>query len=102
VWAAALTRRPPLAAALLVSAACVVVQPLIVPAVIRAEPGFAFGPGFWAGIVAVVALLVAAGYFAVVSGRVRIDDRAPLAEVLEADQTGPVPPPRSPADSKGR
>jgi hypothetical protein len=45
---------------------------------------------------------VAAGYFAVVSGRVRIDDRAPLAEVLEADQTGPVPPPRSPADSKGR
>jgi hypothetical protein len=31
-----------------------------------------------------------------------IDDRAPLAEVLEADQTGPVPPPRSPADSKGR
>lgn len=114
VWAAALTRRVQVAVALLVAAAAVVVQPLLVPAVIQAEPGFAFRAGLWVGAVTVVALIVVAGYFAVVVGRIRLDDRPPLAQVLGADQTGgagqadgsgrqgPASPPRSTADSKGR
>ncbi len=56
VWAAAVTHRAGPAAALLVSAAVLVVQPLIVPTVVRDVTGYAWSAGLWAGITVVVLL----------------------------------------------
>ena len=81
VGAASVTRHSGSAAALLVSAAALVIQPLIVPAVVRDVAGFAWSAGLWAGIVVVVLLLAAAPYFAVVAGRVRTMTQAPLDKV---------------------
>ena len=59
VWAAAVTRLAGPAAAWLVSAAVLVVQPLIVPTVVRDVAGYAWSAGLWAGIAVVVLLLAA-------------------------------------------
>ena len=93
VWAASATRFAGPAAAWLVSAAALVVQPLIVPAVLRDVAGYAWSAGLWAGIVAVVLLLAASPYFAAMAGRVR----AAAATVVEhrADTTPQSPPCRS-------
>ena len=91
IWAAALTRRPGVAASYLISAAAVVVQPLVVPGAVRAQPGFTLGAGFWAGIVTVIALLSGAAVFAVMARRVRLIDQSALAAMLsdsETDRTG--------------
>ena len=72
IWVAALSRRPLIAAALPVAAACLVVQPLFIPAAVRATPGFAIGAGFYAGLLAAVLLLAADAWFAVVAARVQI------------------------------
>jgi len=86
VWAAALTRRAGITATLLVAAAAVVGQPLFVPAAVRAVPGFELSIGFWAGIATVVGLVLSAGYFGRIVGRVRTSRPAPL---VAAALTGP-------------
>ena len=86
LWAAALTARPGVAGTLLVAAAAVVVQPLILPTSVRVLPGFGLDAGFWVGIVDVVLLLVAAPYFWITARRVRLLDQPPLGSVPPADQ----------------
>ncbi len=75
-WAATLTSRPAVAVGYLVAAAAVAAVPLIVPAVVRAAPGFTWGPGLWAGGALFVALLAAAPVFAADARRVRTLDVA--------------------------
>jgi len=86
VWAAAFTRRAGIAAALLASAAAVVGQPLFVPAAVRDVPGFELSIGFWVCMATVVVLVLAAGYFGRVAGRVRTSRPVPL---LTATSPGP-------------
>ncbi|MET0965164.1 MAG: hypothetical protein ABWZ02_02140 [Nakamurella sp.] len=89
VWVAAYTRRAGIAAALLVAAAAVVGQPLVVPAVVRAAPGFELSIGFWAGVGTVVILVLSALYFAQAAGRVRSSRPLPLgAATPGAARTG--------------
>jgi hypothetical protein len=94
VWAGALSRRAGVSATLLVAAAAVVGQPLLVPSVIRAVPGFELGIGFWVMTVAVVVLLPAAGYFGRVATQVHTSRPAPLGAAVEpaknANRTGRV------------
>ena len=95
VWAGALTRRAGVSATLLVAAAAVVGQPLLVPSVIRAVPGFELSIGFWVTAVAVVVLLLAAGYFGRVATEVRTSRPAPLSAAVGAE-------PAANADRSGR
>jgi hypothetical protein len=67
------------AGTLLLAAAAVVVQPLIIPAAIRNQPGFGLQAGFWCGIVVVVLLVAAAPFFSVATRRVAVVVRPPLA-----------------------
>jgi hypothetical protein len=90
LWAAASTARPGVAATLLVAAAAVVVQPLILPTAIRVLPGFGVDFGFWVGIVVVTALLIAAPYFWITAGRVRLLDRRPLEAAPPVGQQSQV------------
>jgi hypothetical protein len=99
VWAAALTRQRGLAAAWLVASAFVVGQPLIVPAVVRASPGFAWSAGLWAGIAVAVLLLAASPYFVALTGRVGIVDQPPLPEAADAVRKA-GPPGRAKVESK--
>jgi hypothetical protein len=99
VWAASVTRSAGKAAVWLGSAAALVVQPLIVPQVVRDVAGYAWSAGLWVGMAVVVLLLAAAPYFAAVAGRVRTTVPAPL-------QQGPSPErprsaPFSPVDTVG-
>lgn len=95
VWAGALTRRRAVAATYPVAAAVLLGQPLVVPEVIRAAPGFSWSAGFWFGIATVILLLAAAPFFAMLAARVRRIDLPPLTGSL--DRPGePVP-----ARSKG-
>ncbi|MGS0686224.1 hypothetical protein ACVBEQ_13925 [Nakamurella sp. GG22] len=104
VWAAALTHRAGAAAAWLVASAAVVGQSLIVPPAVRAVAGFGWGAGLWAAVLAVLALLVAAPFFAKIAQRVRIDTPAPLAGITAARRTTTPPKGSAPAGttSKGR
>jgi hypothetical protein len=86
VWAAALTRRAGVTATLLVAAAAVVGQPLFVPAAVRAVPGFELAIGFWVGIATALVLVLTAGYFGRIAGRVRTSRPTPLSA---AARTGP-------------
>jgi hypothetical protein len=78
VWAAATTRLPSVAAALPVAAACLVLQPLLVPAVVRASPGFVWGWGLISGLLTAAALLAAAVVFALLARRVQVVVITPL------------------------
>jgi hypothetical protein len=80
VWAAALTRRSAPAATLLVSAAALVAQPLIVPSTVQDVAGYTWSAGLWVGIATVVLLLAAAPYFAVLAGQVRVTAPSPLSK----------------------
>ncbi|HEY4994103.1 MAG TPA: hypothetical protein VII33_18680 [Nakamurella sp.] len=106
VWAAAVTRRPGPAAAWLVSAAAVVGQPLVVPAATAAVPGFTLTAGFWAGLLAVLVLLSATQYFAVLAARVRTVEQQPLDRALQGprgrDGADAGPGLAARAESKGR
>ena len=75
-WAATLTRRPAVAAGYLLAAAAIAAVPLIVPGTIRDAPGFAWGPGLWAGGALVVGLLACVPVFAADARRVRTLDVA--------------------------
>jgi len=75
-WAATLTRRPAVAAGYLLAAAAIAAVPLIVPGAIRDAPGFAWGPGLWAGGALVVGLLASVPVFAADARRVRTLDVA--------------------------
>jgi hypothetical protein len=75
-WAATLTRRPAVAAGYLLAAAGIAAVPLIVPGAIRDAPGFAWGPGLWAGGALVVGLLACVPVFAADARRVRTLDVA--------------------------
>ena len=92
VWVAALTRRPLVAVALLVSAACLVGQPLFLPAAVRDTPGFALSAGFYAGAFTALLLLAAAAWFAVVANRiqVRAEPAAVLTDILPPPPAWPV------------
>jgi hypothetical protein len=90
VWAAALTRRAGAATTLLVAAAALVAQPLFVSADIRSVPGFELDIGFWVGIATVVVLVLTAGYFGRVAGRVRTSRPTPLSAVPRTGPGGPV------------
>lgn len=78
MWAAATTSRPSVAAALPVAAAGLLVQPLFVPEVVRATPGFAWDAGFFTGLVTAILLLAAAGAFARLAARVQVAKVQPL------------------------
>jgi hypothetical protein len=96
LWVAALTTRPAVAGTLLLAAAAVVVQPLIIPAAIRNQPGFGLQAGFWCGIVVVVLLVAAAPLFSVATRRVAVVVRQPLAGLGPSGTRIPVR-----AESKG-
>jgi hypothetical protein len=104
VWAAALTHRSGAAAAWLVAAAAVVGQSLIVPPAVRAVAGFGWGVGLWAVLAAVVALLVAAPFFARITRRVRSDTPIPLSATTPSRRTSTPPKgsARAGTTSKGR
>lgn len=64
LWLGATSRSAWVAAAAPSAAAAVLAQPLIVPGVVRALPGFTLAGGFWAILVLVVVLLGIAAVFA--------------------------------------
>jgi hypothetical protein len=63
LWLGALTRYPQAAVAGPVAAAVVVVQPLVVPGVVRDLPGFTLGAGFWVILVLAVVMVAGAAAF---------------------------------------
>lgn len=71
VWTAARTVRPDVAVAAPVAAAAVAVQPLLVPAAVRDQVGFAWGAGLWLVGALVVLLVVAAPLFGLQARRIR-------------------------------
>ncbi len=64
IWLGATTRYPQASAAGPVAAAAVVVQPLVIPGVVRDLPGFTLDVGFWVILVLTVAMLPVAAVFA--------------------------------------
>jgi hypothetical protein len=64
IWLGALSRTPQVAGAGPVAAATVLAQPLMVPGVVRALPGFTLAAGFWVILVVVVVLVAVAVLFA--------------------------------------
>ncbi len=64
VWLGAITRYPQAAAAGPVASAAVIVQPLVIPGVVRGLPGFTLDVGFWVILVLTAAMLPVAAVFA--------------------------------------
>jgi hypothetical protein len=88
LWLGATSRSAWVAAAAPVAVAAVLAQPLIVPGVVRALPGFTLAAGFWAILVLVVVLLGVAAVFTRSAALIRTRSPWPRAAPVHVESKG--------------